>query len=118
MKISNTVIGLSLLIDVLDLGLITPATFIAGVLIWRRNPVGYLVAFALLVLEVMLTPMIATQTVSQLLAGIAFTPAEIIGPMIGFATLGLFALWVLLILLRHTADPVTGQLPSLQAAHA
>lgn len=103
--------------DVLDLGIITPVTFIAGVLIWQRKPVGYLVAFALLVLEVMLTPMIVAQTVSQLLAGITFTPVEIIGPMIGFATLGLFALWVLVILLRHTADSRIDQLTLLQAVH-
>lgn len=90
--------------DVLDLGIITPATFIAGILIWRRNPTGYLIAFSLLILEIMLTPMIAAQTVSQLLAGITFTPVEIIGPMVGFATLGLFALWVMVILLRGTTD--------------
>lgn len=95
--------------DVLDLGIITPATFIAGTLIWQHKPLGYLVAFSLLVLEVMLTPMIMAQTISQLMAGIAFTPAEIIGPMIGFATLGLFALWVLVILLRKTTEPTVSQ---------
>lgn len=104
--------------DVLDLAIITPATFIAGTLIWRHNPLGYLVAFSLLVLEVMLTPLIMAQTISQLLAGIVFTPAEIIGPMIGFATLGLFALRVLLILLRKTTEPATNQATSLQPAHA
>ncbi|MCB0110728.1 MAG: hypothetical protein KDE53_32640, partial [Caldilineaceae bacterium] len=90
--------------DVLDLGIITPVTLIAGVLIWRRNPVGYLIAFSLLVLEIMLTPMIAAQTVSQLVAGITFTPAEILGPMAGFATLGLFALWVMVVLWRKTVE--------------
>jgi len=93
--------------DVLDLGIITPATFIAGTLIWRRDGLGYLVGFSLLVLEIMLTPMIVAQTVSQLLAGITFTLAEMIGPMIGFATLGLFALWVLWILLRNTTEPAS-----------
>ena len=95
--------------DALDFGLITPATFIAGLLILRRNPLGYLVACALLVLEVMLTPLLVVQTSSQLLAGITFTAAEIIGPIIGFAVLGLFALWVLLILLRKITDPAPSQ---------
>ena len=104
--------------DVLDLGIITPATLIAGTLILRRNPLGYLVAFALLVLEIMLTPMIIAQTVSQWLAGITFTTGQIIGPMIGFATLGLFAFWVIVILLRNTADTGTSQPSPLQAAHA
>jgi hypothetical protein len=48
--------------------------------------------------------MIAAQTASQLLAGIRFTPAEIIGPITGFVMLGLFALWVMVILLRNTRD--------------
>ncbi len=90
--------------DVLDLGIITPATLIAGVLIWRRKAFGYLVAFSLLVLEMLLLPLIAAQTVSQLRAGIGFTTAEIIGPMVGFATLGLFALWVMIILWRKTVE--------------
>lgn len=102
--------------DVLDLGIITPATFIAGTLIWRRDGLGYLVGFSLLVLEILLTPMIAAQTVSQLLAGLVFTPAQIIGPMVGFATLGLLALWVMVILLRNTTDTEPPQPVSLQAA--
>ncbi len=104
--------------DALDFGLITPATFIAGLLILRRNPLGYLVAFSLLILEVMLTPLLVAQTSSQLLVGITFTPAEIIGPIIGFAVLGLFALWVLVILLRKITDMTPSQPLSMQAAHA
>lgn len=42
----------------LDFDIITPATFIAGVLILRHNPLGYLVAFALLIREVILTPLL------------------------------------------------------------
>lgn len=64
----------------------------------------YWIAFSLLVLEIMLLPMITAQTVSQLLAGITFTPAEIIGPIAGFVLLGLCALWVLVILLRQMTD--------------
>jgi hypothetical protein len=104
--------------DVLDLGIITPATLIAGVLIWRRNPLGYLVACALLVLEVMLMPLIAAQTISQLLAGITFTAAEIIGPIVGFAMLGLFALWVIMILLRGTTETMSAPPAPLQVSHA
>lgn len=100
--------------DALDCGVITPATFIAGLLILWRNPLGYLVAFSLLILEVILTPLLVAQTSSQLLVGITFTPAEIIGPIIGFALLGLFALWVLVILLRKTTEPARKQAPTLQ----
>lgn len=104
--------------DALDFGIVTPATFIAGLLILRRNPLGYLVAFSLLILEVILTPMLVAQTSSQLLVGIIFTPAEIIGPIIGFTVLGLFALWVLVILLRKTTEPARKPAPTLQPVHA
>lgn len=103
--------------DALDFGLITPATFIAGVLILRRKPLGYLIAFALLILEVILTPLLVAQTISQLLVGITFTPAEIIGPIMGFAVLGLFALWVMIILLRKMREPGPAQSGQMQPAH-
>jgi hypothetical protein len=90
--------------DVLDLGVITPAAILAGALILRRALVGYLMAFSLLVLEVMLAPMIAAQTVAQIAAGVTFTPAEIVGPMAGFVTLGLIAIWVTAALLRTITD--------------
>lgn len=89
--------------DVLDLGIITPATFISGILILRRKPLGYLVALSLLVLEIMLAPMIAAQTVSQLRAGVTFTTAEIVGPMAGFIVLALVAIWMLVALLRNVS---------------
>lgn len=78
--------------DVLDLGIITPATFVSGVLILRQNPLGYLMALSMLVLEIMLAPMIAAQTVSQLMAGVSFTTAEIVGPMAEFIILALVAI--------------------------
>jgi hypothetical protein len=73
-------------------------------LILRRKPLGYVMAFSMLVLEIMLAPMIAAQTISQLRAGISFTPGEIIGPITGFAVLGVSALWVYVALLRRIPD--------------
>jgi hypothetical protein len=89
--------------DVLDLGIITPATFVAGGLILCRNPLGYLMALSILVLEIMLAPMIAAQTVSQLMAGVSFTTVEIVGPMAGFIVLALVAIWMLVALLRNVS---------------
>ncbi|MEB3179409.1 MAG: hypothetical protein VKL59_10310 [Nostocaceae cyanobacterium] len=91
--------------DALDLGIITPTTFLAGKLILGRSPLGYLIALSLLVLEMMLLPMIAAQTVSQLMAGVSFSPGEIIGPLAGFATLGLLAFWVTLSILKNISEP-------------
>ncbi|MBN1218316.1 MAG: hypothetical protein JXM69_05270 [Anaerolineae bacterium] len=95
--------------DVLDLGLITPTTFLAGVLILRRAAPGYLIACSLLVLEVMLAPMIVAQSISQTLVGVSFTTGEIIGPIAGFAVLGLFALWILVAILRNVSNAPLSQ---------
>jgi hypothetical protein len=53
----------------------------------------------------MLAPLIATQTVSQLLAGVSFTTAEIVGPVTGFIVLALVAIWILTALLRNVSGP-------------
>jgi hypothetical protein len=92
--------------DAIDLAVITPSTIVAGALILRRKPAGYLMAFPLLGLIVMLLPAIALMTVFQLRAGVAFTPGEVVGPMAGFATLGLFAIWVGAAVLRRIPDSV------------
>ncbi len=91
----------------LDLGIITPTAVLAGVLILRRAASGYLLALSLLVLEAMLAPLITAQTISQLSAGIVFTPAEIAGPMGGFVAIAATATWFLIRLLRHFGDPAT-----------
>jgi hypothetical protein len=92
----------------LDLALITPLCFIAGALFMRRAPLAYLVAFPLLGIVVLLGPAIAAQTISQLAAGVAFTPPEIAGPIGGFALLGGFAIWVVVALLRSIMEAAPG----------
>jgi hypothetical protein len=91
--------------DVLDLGIITPAAFLAGALILRGRPLGYAIACSLLVLEAMLAPMIVAQTISQLSAGITFGPGEMIGPMGGFLTIAVAAIWALIAILRNVEAP-------------
>jgi len=89
----------------LDLALIVPACFLSAWLIGRRDPLGYLIAFPLLGLILLLGPVIAAQTVSQLAAGVTFTPGEIIGPIGGFGLVAVFAIWVVVALLRSSARP-------------
>lgn len=104
--------------DVLDLGIITPATIIAGALLLRRDALGYLGAFSLLVLEVMLAPMIAAQTISQLSAGISFSMGAIVGPIMGFVILALVAGWMLVALLRSITPSSIKQPVSFKTIHA
>jgi hypothetical protein len=102
--------------DVLDLGIIAPANFIAGLLVLRRNVLGYLVAFPLLALIVLLLPVITLSTVNQAAAGISFSTGEIVGPIAGFLVLGLLAMWIIAILLRQLWDLPAEHPAPLQAA--
>jgi hypothetical protein len=97
--------------DVVDLGIITPACFLAGFLLLRRSPLGYVMTVALLGILVMLGPVFAAQTVSQLSAGVSYTPGDIIGPIGGFGFLSLVAAWLLVVVLRNISD-TTGDRPS------
>ena len=72
----------------LDLALITPACFACGVLILRRRPSGYRLAFPLLGIVILLGPGFVTQTLWQLSAGVRFTPGEAVGPIAGFGDRG------------------------------
>lgn len=55
----------------------------------------------------MLAPLIVAQTVSQLQAGIDLAPGEIVGPIIGFAILALFACSCLIALLRRIPPTIS-----------
>lgn len=87
--------------DALDLGLITPAALLAGVLMLRRDPLGYRIAFPLLGIILLLVPQIVLGTLFQRDAGVGFTAGEAIGPISGFVVLGLLAAWVTVAILRR-----------------
>jgi hypothetical protein len=92
----------------LDLAVITPAAALAGLLVHRREPLGYLLAAPLLVTIVLLLPSISLATALQMASGISFTPAQAIGPIAGFAVLGTIGARLLVRLLRaiSTTTPV------------
>ena len=79
----------------LDLGLTVPLCLIAAVLSWRGQVTGHVIAFPLLGCLVGLFPWIILATILQIRAGIVFTTAEIIGPIGGFAAMGLGGAWFL-----------------------
>jgi len=89
----------------LDLAVIAPTAVSSGVLIVRGRRLGYLLAASLLVLEALLLPLITIATVVQVRMGLAFTTAEVVGPIVGFATIALLALWALTTMLRHVRQP-------------
>jgi len=97
----------------LDIGVIVPAALAAGILILRRRPFGYVVAFSLLILESMLMPMITIATIAQIREGVSFEPGEIVGPIAGFSVFAVLSLSVITTLLRHI-----GKRPAPDAAPA
>jgi hypothetical protein len=91
----------------LDLAVLAPAAALAGLLVRRRDPLGYLLAAPLLTTIVLLLPTIALSTALQAAAGISFTAAEVIGPIAGFGVLGATATWLLRRLLRAVPTAVS-----------
>lgn len=85
----------------LDSAVIAPAAVVAGMLILRRQVLGYLMAVPLLILEALLAPAIAAQTVSQVTAGIDLTAGQIVGPVACFALLAGAATLVAYSVIRH-----------------
>lgn len=89
----------------LDIAVIVPATILAGVLILRREPLGYALGIPLVLFAGLLAPMITAMTVLQLRAGVDFTAGQIVGPISGFVLLAVVAVWLLVALLRHVTAP-------------
>lgn len=96
----------------LDLAVVTPAAAMAGLLVRRREPLGYLLAAPLLVTVVLLLPSISLATALQVAAGISFTPAEVVGPIAGFGVLGAVGARLLLRLLRAVPDRAGAAVPA------
>jgi hypothetical protein len=85
----------------LDIAIILPLALVAAILVLRDKPLGYLIAAPILIVTLMLGPALTAMTVAQLLAGVAFTPAELIGPVAGFLVLSLFGMAGAVALLRN-----------------
>lgn len=90
---------------VIDLGVIFPIALAAAVLVLRGRATGYVLAASVLVIEVLLAPLIALQTWSQVKAGEQFTTGEAAGPIGGFVVLALAAAFVLASILRAADRP-------------
>jgi hypothetical protein len=86
----------------LDVGVIAPAAFVAGVLLLRRAPLGYLLAAVVLITGAVLGLGVIALSAAQLLAGV-LTAAETAAFVAPFVVLTFFSLWCTVVLLRHCA---------------
>lgn len=76
----------------IDLGIILPTAFIAGVLTWRRSALGTLLASTVITLNVTVGLVVASQSIMQALDGIILKPAEYAAYVAPFVTLSLIAI--------------------------
>lgn len=100
----------TLVIQVLDLGLIVPLAFLSGALLWRKSAWGYLLASIVLVKGFTLSIAVSAMVAGQLLAGVAVSPVEAaIFPALTLA--GIVMLALLLRNIRPGAIVPAGQHP-------
>jgi hypothetical protein len=89
-------------IQVLDLGLVVPAVFLAGVMLLRQRPLGYLLASVALIKFVTMGIALMAMIIGQALAGVPMAAAEVvIFPII--TLVGIAMAFLLLRDLRETA---------------
>jgi hypothetical protein len=96
----------------IDLGIIAPAAVLAGVLVWRRAPLGFLLAAILLTLNALVGAMVVGQTIAQRAAGIQLTALEFAAFVSPFVLMSFLAFWFLLRLLQSMGDRGTGYQPA------
>lgn len=68
----------TLVIQALDLGFVVPAGIVAGILIIRQKPFGYLLAPILIIKEITLLTALSAMVILQMANGITVSPAVII----------------------------------------
>ena len=91
----------------LDLGIILPTAFLAGILVWRRNPLGTLLACITITLELTVGLVVAGQTVMQVLDGILLSSGEYAVYVMPFVLMSLIASGLLTSIFRNLSEPTT-----------
>jgi hypothetical protein len=89
---------------VLDIGIIAPLAWLTCVLLFRRTPLGYLLAPVLLILNAIIGVIVIAQTVAQALAGITLSTGQYIGFVGSFVILSLIALWFITQFFRNITN--------------
>jgi hypothetical protein len=106
----------TLVTHVVDVGIIAPLAFLAGVLLLRRAALGYLLAATLLVLSSVLGAGVMALSAAQTLAGV-LTTAETIVFVAPFAILTAAGIWLTVLLFRNFSEPAPLRAAMLQPAH-
>jgi hypothetical protein len=84
-----------------DLGLIVPAAFMAGIFLLRGAPLGYPLAAILLINLALIGAAVVGQTIVQMQMGIVLSPGQMIGFVGSWIVLALIAIWMIFSLFRN-----------------
>jgi hypothetical protein len=88
----------------LDLGIIFPSAFLAGILVLRRAPLGTLLASVLMTLNISIGLVVASQSIMQALDGIILSPGEYAAYVAPFVTLSLVAIGLVVSIFRNISE--------------
>jgi hypothetical protein len=89
---------------ILDLGILLPTIYLAGILVLRRNPWGTLLASILITVNVTIGLVVASQSIVQALDGIILTSAQYAAYVAPFVMLSLIATGLLIAIHRNLSD--------------
>jgi hypothetical protein len=97
-------VNVSLITYTLDVGIIAPAALLAGFLLLRRAPTGYLLTGVLTILLALIGAMVIGQTVMQLSIGVELSPGQMIGMVGTWVIMGGIAVWLSIAFLRNLSN--------------
>ena len=89
---------------ILDLGIILPTAYLAGVLVLRRNPWGTLLASILITVNVTIGLVVVSQSIMQAMDGIFLAPAQYAAYVAPFTILSLVAVGLIISIQRNISD--------------
>ena len=93
----------------LDVGIIAPACLLAGILLLRRAPLGYLLTGILTIMLVLIGAMVISQTAMELNLGLQFSTGQLIGKVGTWIVMGGIAIWLAIAFLSNLSDSVISQ---------
>jgi hypothetical protein len=93
----------------LDVGIIAPACLLAGILLLRRVPLGYLLTGLLTIMLALIGAMVIGQTIMQLNLGLQFSTGQLIGKIGTWIVMGGIAIWLTIAFLGNLSDSMTLQ---------
>lgn len=88
----------------LDMGIIAPAAFLAGFLLWKKNSFGVVLGFPLLILNSQIGLCVLSQTIVQLKAGVVLSPGQLIGMVSSWVVLAGFAIGLSISVYRNIQE--------------